>query len=71
MAVNVTINGRREEAEAGSTLASILEEKRVRPEVCAVYLNRVRVDRDALSATVAEDGDKVEILIQFAGGSDA
>jgi len=61
----------REKLIAGQSLAEVLEAKRVRPEVSVVYLNKARVERDALSATQVADGDTVEIIIQLAGGSHA
>lgn len=71
MAVTLSTNGRKEEIEAGQSLAAVLEGKRVRPEVSVVYLNKVRIERDALATTEVADGDTVEIIIQLAGGSHA
>lgn len=71
MAVTLSTNGRKEEIEAGQSLASVLEAKRVRPEVSVVYLNRERIEHDALASTQVTDGDLVEVIIQLAGGSHA
>lgn len=71
MAVTLSINGKRHEVEGGQTLSQILEEKKVRPEVSVVYLNKQRIERTELGATTAADGDTVEVIIQLAGGSDA
>ena len=71
MAVTLSTNGRKEEIEAGQSLAEVLEAKRVRPEVSVVYLNKARIERDALATMQVADGDTVEIIIQLAGGSHA
>ena len=71
MAVTLSTNGRREEIEAGQSLTAVLEGKHVRPEVSVVYLNKARIEREALDTTVVGDGDTVEIIIQLAGGSHA
>lgn len=70
MAVTVSINGKREELEGPLNLAELLETKRIRPHVAVIALNRDRVSHDALGATIADDGDVVEIMIQLAGGGD-
>lgn len=71
MAVEVFINGKRDEVDAPVTISALLESKRLKPEVVSVAHNRVMLKRDAFGDTVAGDGDVVEIMIQLAGGSDA
>lgn len=70
MSVTISINGKREELEAPINLAELLESKRIRPQVTVIAVNRERVAHDELAATIANDGDLVEIMIQLAGGSD-
>ncbi len=70
MAVTVVVNGRREEVEGPVGILSLLEDKRIRPEVSSVALNRSLLKREQLADAVASDGDTVEIMIQLAGGSD-
>lgn len=71
MAVTVSINGKREEIEAPVNVAELLEEKKIRPQVAVIAVNRNRIASEDLAATVANDGDVIEIMIQLAGGSDA
>jgi thiamine biosynthesis protein ThiS len=71
MAVEVFINGKREEVEGPMTVGALLESKRIRPEVVSVAFNREMLKRDQIAEKVADDGDVVEIMIQLAGGSDA
>jgi len=71
MAVTLSVNGRREQAEAGQTLAAVLEGIKVRPEVSVVFLNRTRVEQARVSEITASDGDTIEVIIQLAGGSHA
>jgi len=71
MAVSVSINGKREEVEGPIGLIELLESKRIRPEVAFIAVNRERVLSAALSQTVVNDGDFVEIMIQLAGGGRA
>jgi len=70
MSVTVSINGKREETDAGQTLAELLESLKIRPTVSVVFVNKERIGRDDLAARTTADGDLVEIIIQFAGGSD-
>jgi thiamine biosynthesis protein ThiS len=71
MAATLSVNGKREEIEAGVTLEAILESKRIRPTVAVVLLNRARITKDSLAEKIVTDGDSVEIVIQLAGGSHA
>ncbi len=68
MAIKVTINGKEEKVQEGITVAKILEERKIRPEVVAVELNGVIVRREEyLSLSVAE-GDVLEIVYHMGGG---
>lgn len=69
MAVQVFINGKRDEAEAPIKILALLEQKRIRPEVASISVNRKFLKRDELADVIAQDGDTVEIMIQLAGGS--
>lgn len=71
MAIDVFINGKRDQLDGPLGLAELLESKKIRPEVSTVMLNREAVRRENLASTTASDGDVVEIMIQLAGGSDA
>jgi thiamine biosynthesis protein ThiS len=68
MAVTVSINGKREDVEAPLSIAELLQAKRIRPEVAVIAVNNERIAGDALADTMANDGDRVDIMIQLAGG---
>lgn len=62
----VTINGKQEEA-AGMTILAYLEEAGYSPDRVVVEKNLEIIPREALSASLLEDGDSVEVL-RFVGG---
>lgn len=62
----VTINGKQEEA-AGMTILAYLEEAGYSPDRVVVEKNLEIIPREALGASLLEDGDNVEVL-RFVGG---
>lgn len=65
--MQVTINGKPEEVQAGSVL-EVLKHKEVDPHMVAVELNTQIVERDQLETTPVKDGDKLEFLFFMGGG---
>lgn len=65
--MQVTINGKPEELEAG-TVMEVLKHKEVDPHMVAVELNTQIVERDQLETTTVKDGDKLELLFFMGGG---
>jgi len=65
--MQVTINGKAEELEAG-TVMEVLKHKEVDPHMVAVELNTQMVERDHLETTAVKDGDKLEFLFFMGGG---
>ena len=62
----VTINGKQVEA-AGMTILADLEEAGYSPDRVVVEKNLEIIPREALGASLLEDGDSVEVL-RFVGG---
>ena len=65
--MQVTINGKPEEVQAGNVL-EVLKHKEVDPHMVAVELNTQIVERDQLETTPVKDGDKLEFLFFMGGG---
>ena len=62
----VTINGKQEKT-AGMTILAYLEEAGYSPDRVVVEKNLEIIPREALGASLLEDGDSVEVL-RFVGG---
>lgn len=65
--MNVQINGQPTQIADGSTLVSILAERKLSPEKVAVELNRRLVRADKYD-TPLKDGDEIEIVTFVGGG---
>jgi sulfur carrier protein len=65
--VIVQINGEKKEVAAGTSVAQLLAELKIRPGRVVVELNREVIARDAHAETVVREGDTIEI-VQFVGG---
>ena len=66
--MQITINGKPEEVQAG-TVMDVLKQKDIDPHMVAVELNTQIVERDRLETTNVRDGDKVEFLFYMGGGA--
>lgn len=67
--IEVQINGVKETIADGTTVASILEEKSVRPEMVAVEINGELVPKGQYPTLALQPGDRMEFLHYMAGGS--
>lgn len=65
--VTIQLNGESRELAKGATVASLLEELGLKPELLAVERNRDIVPKEAYSGTVLQEGDVVEV-VSFVGG---
>lgn len=65
--MTVTVNGREEQVEPGTTVLEYLTGLSLDPQRVAVELNLEIVKRDRFGDTPLHDGDRVEI-VQFVGG---
>ncbi len=66
--MQITINGKPEEMQAG-TIMDILKLKAIDPHMVAVELNARMVERDQLDTTAVKEGDHVEFLFYMGGGA--
>lgn len=66
--IEAQINGVTEKLEAGTTVAMVLEAKKVRPEMVAVEINGELVPKGKYGMLAIEAGDVMEFLHYMAGG---
>ncbi len=66
--VTIFLNGERREVGGVTTVAKLLEELGLRPELLAVERNRDIVPREAYGETVLQEGDAIEIVTFVGGG---
>ncbi|HVT05277.1 MAG TPA: sulfur carrier protein ThiS [Thermoanaerobaculia bacterium] len=66
-AVTVDVNGTSRQLPEGSTIASLLDQLALRPELVAVERNRELVRRVRFGETLLAAGDRIEI-VEFVGG---
>ena len=65
--MQVKINGKAEEISGGSIL-DLLQAKNIEPQMVAVEINDTMINRDHLSTTRLNEGDRVEFLFYMGGG---
>lgn len=66
--IEVQINGEKTKIAVGTTVATILKNKDVRPEMVAVEVNGELLPKGAYNSYVLEAGDQMEFLFYMAGG---
>ncbi|MBK7874748.1 MAG: sulfur carrier protein ThiS [Planctomycetes bacterium] len=66
--VKVLVNGETRELAPGTSVARLIEELGLRPEIVAVEVNRELVTRARRASTELEDGDRVELVTLVGGG---
>jgi cysteine synthase A len=67
--MRITINGKPEEVEAGSTVAQLLAKREVEPRMVSVELNGQILDRDGFGDAKLAEGDQLELLFFMGGGA--
>lgn len=65
--IEIVVNGERQAAPLGSTLASLLQVLELDGSRLAIELNRQIVRKDNWNSTTIRSGDELEI-VQFVGG---
>ena len=65
--MQVKINGKAEEF-SGGTVLDLLQAKKIEPQMVAVEVNDTMIERDHLTTTRLNDGDRVEFLFYMGGG---
>ena len=66
--MDILLNGKKTEIKGAMTLARLLEEMKIVPEMTACEVNQRIVKRCDAAKTVLSDGDEVEILQMIGGG---
>ena len=66
--IEVRINGITEQLKPGTTVAALLEDKKVRPEMVAVEINGELVQKGRYATLELRAGDVMEFLHYMAGG---
>ena len=69
MTMVITVNGKKEQIEKGTTVRQILTDRNVRPEIVAVEINGEIIERDEYATTQLSSGDIMEFLHYMAGGA--
>ncbi len=64
----INLNGESQEVADGTTVASLIDELGMRPELLAVERNRDIVPKAAYGEEILRDGDVVEIVTFVGGG---
>lgn len=67
--VDISVNGSQRAVAAGQTVAGLLAELEMNPDVVNVQLNGEIVPRSRFGEVSLKDGDQVEILMFMGGGA--
>jgi len=67
--IHIQVNGERQTAPSGSTVAGLLEQLDIRSDRVAVELNFQILDRQNFDRQCLQEGDQVEIISFIGGGS--
>src|SRR3990167_7012268 len=65
----ILLNGKKEEIKEGANISSLLEAKKIRPEVVTVELNERVLDKGEYKATALKANDRLEFVYYMGGGS--
>ena len=68
MTLHITLNGKPEGVEEGSTVSALLQAKGVNPARVAVELNRRILRREEYATTRLSAGDALEVVTFVGGG---
>lgn len=66
--IEVRVNGGARELEAGATVADLVRELGLRPELVAVERNEALVPRAVRETTRLASGDRLEVVTLVGGG---
>ena len=66
--IRIELNGAPRELRAGATVAELLQELGLRPEVVAIEVNQALVPRAERERRTLADGDRVELVTLVGGG---
>ena len=66
--MTVTLNGKREELQAGVSVKDLLNTRKIRVEMVSVEVNDQIVRREHFGETPLKEGDRVEFIYYMGGG---
>lgn len=66
--ISIQLNGERADVAAGESVADLLERLGRDPRTVAIEHNGAILKRDRYTATVLEDGDRLEVVAFVQGG---
>jgi sulfur carrier protein len=66
--IEIELNGVRREVAAGLSVAELILELGLRPEIVAVEVNQDLVTRDRRAETKLSAGDRIELVTMVGGG---
>jgi sulfur carrier protein len=66
--IEIELNGRRREVREGFSVAELIADLELRPEMVAIEVNQSLVTRDRRGAVVLQAGDRVEMVTIMGGG---
>ena len=67
--MTLTVNGKAESLTDGATLAHLLAQRKIRPDVVTVELNDAVVERARFDRTALREGDRLELVFYMGGGA--
>lgn len=65
----ISLNGQKETCNDGATIAALLQDRNIRPEMVSVEVNDAIIERGRYSEVRLKEGDSVEFLYFMGGGS--
>jgi thiamine biosynthesis protein ThiS len=65
----ISLNGQKETCDDGATIAALLQDRKIRPEMVSVEVNDAIIERGRYDQVRLKEGDSVEFLYFMGGGS--
>jgi len=65
--ITLSINGKQERLADGTTIAALLAQRQIRPDVVTVEINEQIVDARRYGMTCLKDGDVIEMVYVIGG----
>jgi thiamine biosynthesis protein ThiS len=65
--ITLSINGKQERLEDGITIAALLAQRRIRPDVVTVEINRQIIEARRYGMTCLKEGDVIEMVYAIGG----
>lgn len=65
----ITLNGEHQELEQGQTIAGLLQQLELNPQIVTVQVNGQMKTQEQFTSTALQDQDQVEVLLFMGGGN--